>query len=171
MRILSLVLFTLVTLVSVSVAAAENKIATVDVVKAVFGSNVAKARLGQAQGQSDYVALQAKYESTLADMKALKKEADNKGMTWSKEKSDEAQKKMEFLRADLELLTRKVQAEQKSLQESIMQELQPKAGEALEELIKEEGITLLVHSEAVIFAATELNLTDKLTDRLNKKTK
>ena len=171
MRIVKILLFTLATLFAVTVTAEEGKIAVLDFGKAIFGSEVAKARLKQIQGESDFAGLQAKYEHTVADMKALKKEVESKGMTWSAEQSGEAQKKMEFLRADLELTTRKVQAEQKALQGSIVQELRPKAGEALQELIKEEGIVLIINAEAVITVAAELDLTSKLTDRLNQKTK
>lgn len=175
MRIAKTLLFTLVALFAVTVSAeerqAEGKIAVVDFGKAIFGSEVAKTRLKQVQGESDYAALQAKYENTVADMKALKQEVETKSMTWSTEQTSDAQKKMEFLRADLELTTRKVQAEQKALQSSIVQELKPKAGEALQELIKEEGIVLLINAEAVVTVAVELDLTSKLTDRLNQKTK
>jgi outer membrane protein len=170
-RIAKTLLFTLVTLFAVTIVAEEGKIAVVDFGKAIFGSEVAKTRLKQVQGESDYAALQAKYENTVADMKALQKEVESKSMTWSAEQTGEAQKKMEFLRADLELTTRKVQAEQKALQSSIVQELRPKAGEALQELIKEEGIVLLINAEAVVTVANELDLTSKLTDRLNQKTK
>lgn len=170
MRIAKTLLFTLAALFAVTTAAAEGKIAVVDFGKAIFGTEVAKARLKQIESQSDYAALQAKYENTVADMKALKQEVETKGMTWSTEQTNEAQKKMEFLRADLELTTRKVQSEQKALQSSIVQELRPKAGEALQELIKEEGIVLLINAEAVVTVAVELDLTSKLTDRLNKKT-
>jgi len=170
-RIAKTLLVTFITLFAVAVAAEEGKIAVVDFGKAIFGSEVAKTRLKQVQGESDYAALQAKYENTVADMKALQKEVESKSMTWSAEQTGEAQKKMEFLRADLELTTRKVQAEQKALQSSIVQELRPKAGEALQELIKEEGIVLLINAEAVVTVAVELDLTSKLTDRLNQKTK
>ena len=171
MRIAKTLLFTLATLFAVTVVAEEGKVAVVDFGKAIFGSEVAKTRLKQVQGESDYAALEAKYENTVADMKELQKEVESKGMTWSEEQTAEAQKKMEFLRADLELTTRKVQAEQKALQSSIVQELRPKAGEALQELIKEEGIVLLINAEAVVTVAVELDLTSKLTDRLNQKTK
>ncbi len=171
MRIAKIFLFTLATLFTVTTFAAEGKIAVVDFGKAIFGSDVAKARVKQMQSESDYASLQAKYESTVADMQALKKEVDSKSMTWSEAQKGEAQKKMEFLRADLELTTRKVQADQKALQSSVVQELRPKAGEALQELIKEEGVVLLINAEAVVTVAPELDLTVKLTDRLNKKTK
>ena len=92
-------------------------------------------------------------------------------MTWSQEQAEEAQKKMEYYRADLELITRKIKADQKDLQNSIVQELRPKAAEALQEVVDEEGIVLLINAEAVVTAAPSLDITDKLTDRLNKKTK
>lgn len=151
--------------------AAEGNIAIVDVGRAIFGTDVAKARLKKKQGESDYAGLEAKYEGTVADMKALKEEVDSKGMTWSKEQAEDAQKKMEYHRADLELITRKIQADQKDLQNSIVQELRPKAAEALQELVDQEGIVLLINAEAVVTAAPSLDITDKLTDLLNKKTK
>jgi Skp family chaperone for outer membrane proteins len=49
--------------------------------------------------------------------------------------------------------------------------LRPKAAEALQEVVDEEGIVLLINAEAVVTAAPSLDITDKLTDRLNKKTK
>lgn len=174
MRIAKLLLITLAVSFTSSLLAAERQaegnIAVVDFGKAIFGTEVAKTRLKQKKDESSFTALQAKYESTVADMKALKQEMDTKGMTWSAEQAEEAQKKMEFLRADLELTTRKIQTEQQALQNSIVQELRPKAGEALQELIDEEGIVLLISAEAVVTAAPSLDVTAKLTDRLNKKT-
>jgi outer membrane protein len=149
---------------------AGGNIAVVDFGKAIFGTEVAKARMKQKKGESEFATLQGKYESTVSEMKALKKEIDTQGMTWSQEQVADAQKKMEYLRADLELITRKIQGDQQTLQNSIVQELRPKAGEALQELIEEEGIVLLLSSEAVVTAAPSLDVTAKLTDRLNKKT-
>ena len=85
--------------------AAEGNIAIVDFGRAIFGTDVAKARLKQKQGESDYAGLEAK------------------------------------------------------------------AAEALQEVVDEEGIVLLINAEAVVTAAPSLDITDKLTDRLNKKTK
>lgn len=171
MRIAKTLLFTLATLFAITVTAEEGKIAVVDFGKAIFGSEVAKTRLKQVQAESDFAALQAKYENTVADMKVLQKELESKGMTWSKEQSGEAQKKMQFLRADLELIEQKLKAEESVLQRGIFQELGSRAEEALQELIKEEGIVLLLKAQSVVTVAPELNLTSKLTDRLNQKTK
>jgi outer membrane protein len=164
-------LVTLVVSFTSTVLAAEGNIAVVDFAKAIFSTEVAKARLKQKKGESDFAALQGKYESTVANMKALKQDIESKGMTWSTEEAAEAQQKMAFYRQELELVTRKIQSDQQALQNSIVQELRPKAGEALQEIIDEEGIVLLISAEAVVTAAPSLDVTAKLTDRLNKKTK
>jgi outer membrane protein len=104
-------------------------------------------------------------------MKALQKEVESKRMTASADQLAEYQKKMEYLRADLELVARKLEGEIKNLQGTIMKEVQPKALEAIQELVKEDGITLLLQREAVIFAPPETDLTAKLIERLNKKVK
>ncbi len=175
MRIAKILVMAVVVGFTSSLFAAEGQsaggnIAVVDFGKAIFGTEVAKARMKQKKGESEFATLQGKYESTVSEMKALKKEMDTQGMTWSQEQVADAQKKMEYLRADLELITRKIQGDQQALQNSIVQELRPKAGEALQELIEEEGIVLLLSSEAVVTAAPSLDVTAKLTDRLNKKT-
>lgn len=171
MRIAKCLLVTLVVSFTSTVLAAEGNIAVVDFAKAIFSTEVAKARLKQKKGESDFAALQGKYESTVANMKALKQDIESKGMTWSTEEAAEAQQKMAFYRQELELVTRKIQSDQQALQNSIVQELRPKAGEALQEIIDEEGIVLLISAEAVVTAAPSLDVTAKLTDRLNKKTK
>ena len=78
---------------------------------------------------------------------------------------------MEYAKADAELAGRKIQAEQQQLQQSIMQELGPVAQQALQEVVQEEGVTILLRADAVMLAGPESNLTAKVADRLNKKTK
>lgn len=152
-------------------AMAETKIAVVDLGAAIFGSEVAQKRQTELQAKSDYASLQAKYDSTAADIQALQKEAESKRLTWSEEEAEEYQKRMEYLRADIELTARKLESEVRSLQNAIVKELQPKALEALQELVEQDGITLLLRSESVIMAEPTLSLTEKLTDRLNQKTR
>ena len=151
-------------------AVAVEKIAVVDIARAIFGSKAAQESLKQAEQSADFVALKAKYEGSAADLQALAKEAETKRLTWSQEQAAEHQKKMEYAKADAELAGRKIQGEQKQLQQRIMQQLGPKAQEALQEVIKEEGVTILLRAESVMMSSPESNITAKVADRLNKKT-
>ena len=151
-------------------AVAVEKIAVVDIARAIFGSKAAQESLKQAEQSADFVALKAKYEGSAADLQALAKEAETKRLTWSQEQAVEHQKKMEYAKADAELAGRKIQGEQKQLQQRIMQQLGPKAQEALQEVIKEEGVTILLRAESVMMSSPESNITAKVADRLNQKT-
>src|SRR5690606_32803154 len=111
---LKVALILLAALFSASVMA-ETKIAVVDLGAAIFGSDIAQSRQKELQGRSEYATLQAKYDSTAADIKALQKDAEAKSMTWSDDQKTEFQKKMEYLRADIELTARKLESEVRGL--------------------------------------------------------
>ena len=167
---LFVLLVALIAFTPVMVAAAE-KIAVIDFAGAIFASDAAQQRAKDASEGSDFVALKAKYEGSAADFQALAKEAESKRLTWSQEQAADHQKKMEYAKADAELAGRKIQAEQKQLQQKIMQDLGPIAQQALQEVIAEEGVTILLRAESVMIASPESNLTAKVADRLNQKTK
>ena len=151
-------------------ATAAEKVAVIDIQRVIFTSDVAKTRQQQAKTKPEFVELQAKYDSIAADVKALQQKIEAGRDTMSREQAAEHQKKMEYLRADYELVARKLQAEVQHLQGEIMEELQPQVQAALKELVEAEGVTLLLQREAVIFAAPTLDLTGKLLERLNAKT-
>lgn len=164
-------LFVAATLLAASTASfAAEKIAVVDIQRAIFGSELAQQRAQAAESGADFVALRAKYESAVADLQAMAKEAEANRMTWSQEQAASYQKKAEYTKADADLAMRKLQAESQALQQSIFEELRPKASEALEEIVKEEGITLLLKAESVMVAGPEHNITAKVAERLNLKT-
>lgn len=152
-------------------AYAETRIAVVDLGAAIFGTELARQRQEELKKKPEYNQLQAKYDSTAAELKALQKKAEEQGMTWSEEQKADYAKQAEYLRADLELTARKLESEVRALQGGIVRELQPKALEALQELVEQEGIDLLLRADAVLLAKPELNLTARLTERLNQKAK
>jgi len=169
MKALVVVLASMFMVMPVSAVAAE-KIAVVDIARAIFGSKAAQESVRQFEQSADFVALKAKYEGSTADLQALAKEVESKRLTWSQEQAAEHQKKIEYGKADAELAGRKIQGEQKQLQQRIMQQLGPKAQEALQEVIKEEGVTILLRAESVMMSSPESNITAKVADRLNQKT-
>ncbi len=159
----------LVLLAMFSVAAsAENKIAVVDIGAAIFNSDVAKARVKQLESESSLGALQAEYEGKVSEVQALQKDADANGLSWTDEQKIKYKNELEYLGADLDLIKRKVQKEQKGIQQKILEEVKPTAVEQLDALVKEEGVDILLRSESVFWSAPASNLTTKLIDRINK---
>lgn len=166
-KALGVLLATVMISVPAAVSAAD-KIAVFDLGTAIMASKPAQERIKAALERPDIVALKAKVEGLTADLQALGKEGEAKRLTWSKEQSTEHQKKIEYARADYELATRKLQAEQQQIQQAIVQEFQPKTVKALEEVIKEEGVTLVFRKEAVVYATPPSDITAKVVDVLNK---
>jgi len=149
---------------------AEDKIAVIDVNRAMFASNFAQNKIKTFQESSDIVALNAKLEGSATDLKAMTEEAQAKSMTWSSEEAADHQKKMAYARADYDLAVKKLQGESQQLEQEIPQELGQQLQEALAQVIKEEGITLLLRSESVISASPNNRITAKVVDRLNQLT-
>ena len=150
---------------------AETKIGVVDLAAVIFRSDIAQKRLQELQKGAEFSKLQAKYESTAADIKALQKDAEGKSMTWSDDQKVEFQKKMEYLRAEMNLTVGKLESESNAVQNSLIKDLQPKALEALQEMMTQEGISVIIRKEAAVIYKPELDITAKLTERLNSKTK
>ena len=151
-----------------TIASGEDKIAVIDMQQAMFASNYAQSMAKEASESADFVALRAKAESSAADLQAMAKEAETKRLTWSTEEAAEHQKKMSYTKADYDLAVQKIQGEQQQLQQKIMQELTPQFQEALSEVAKGEGITLLLRRESVIIADPKNDLTAKVVDKLNQ---
>ena len=151
-----------------SLVFSEDKIAVIDMQQAMFASNYAQNMAKEASESADFVALRAKAESSAADLQSMAKEAETKRLTWSTEEAAEHQKKMSYTKADYDLAVQKIQGEQQQLQQKIMQELTPQFQEALSEVAKGEGITLLLRRESVIIADPKNDLTAKVVDKLNQ---
>lgn len=163
------VLSTLVLMPVATLAEAANKIAMVDAKVAIFSSNTAQAYLKTFEESADFLSLKAKYESASADFQAMAKEAETKRLTWSQEELAEHQKKMSYVKADAELAIQKISAEQKQLEQRILQNLAPLVEQSIQELVKEEGITLLLRAESVLLASPETSITKQVADRIDIK--
>lgn len=166
-------LIALLSSLSLSAAAEPQsaKIAVVDARIAIFSSKAAQNALKTFEESADFMSLKAKYESSSADFQAMAKEAETKRLTWSTEELAEHQKKMSYVKADAELAIQKITSEQKQLEQRVLQDLAPLVEQALQEIVKEEGITVLLRAESVLLATPETSITAKVADRIDAKTK
>ena len=160
---------TLVLMPAASLADTDNKIAVVDAKIAIFGSETAQTYLKTFEESADFISLKAKYESASADFQAMAQEAETKRLTWSAEELAEHQKKMSYVKADAELAIQKISAEQKQLEQRILQNLAPLVEQSIQEIVKEQGITLLLRAESVLLASPETSITQQVAERIDIK--
>jgi len=152
-----------------SLADTVNKIAVVDAKVAIFGSKTAQSYLKTFEESADFQSLKAKYESSSADFQAMGQEAETQRLTWSAEQLAEHQKKMSYVKADAELAIQKISAEQKQLEQRILQNLAPLVELSIQEIVKEQGITLLLRAESVLLASPETSITKQVAERIDIK--
>lgn len=147
---------------------AQGKVVIVDIQAAMLSTNVAQKELEKLDKNPEFAALKAKLDGLVADMKKLQATAEKDGLTWSAEQQAEHRKKVEYVRADYELVGKKLQAEQQAVMQRILQELSGKTHTVLEQLIAADNIGLVLNSQAAIHASAAHDITPKLTELLNK---
>ncbi|GLS28000.1 OmpH family outer membrane protein [Marinibactrum halimedae] len=168
MKKLSAFVVAIVAIVVCSVASAETKVVVFDLEAAILNTDAAKKASEALKKDAEYASLQATYDSLRADMAALQKKQESKGMTWDANTLAEHRKTVEYKRADLELAVKKLQAEQNAAVRGLLQEYQGKAKKALDEVIKAEGISIVLSAKQSYYAEPSADITGKVTAKLNK---
>jgi len=168
---LSLVLMTFVFLAVPGMVFAEGKVAVFNLQAAIINTDAAQAKIKAFQENAEIVDLKAKYESIIADLTKMDQDQKTNGVTWSQDKKNEIRKQMDFKRADLENEAKKLQGENDRFLQGILQENAKAAQAVVQELIKSEGIGLILNAESVVFADSSYDISAKITDRLNKAAK
>ncbi len=165
---LNSILILTVALFAAPLAMAADKVVVFDLQSAILNTDVAKKRMQDMQANSEFASMQAKFESLRAELQKMAKEAEKNGVTWNQEQAAEHRKKMEYARADLELVVKKLQAERNATAQRVMEELNPKAQVALKDVISAEGIGLVLSTQTAYYAEPSLDITAKVTEKLNK---
>ncbi|MDG2018196.1 MAG: OmpH family outer membrane protein [Porticoccaceae bacterium] len=169
-------LMTVITLISsISLATAAEtqpaKIAVVDARVAIFSSDAAQSALKTFRESIVFITLKAKYENSFAKYQFLAKTAETKRLTWSPEKLAEHQKQMSNAKDNVEIAFQKITTEQKELEQKVLKALAPLVEQAINEIVNEEGISILLRAESVLTASPEASITAKLADRIDAKSK
>lgn len=149
-------------------AHAEGKIAVLNVQQAVVNTEVAQERLKDLQKEPSFAQNRKELEDLNKAYQDTVDQLQKDAAVMSAEQKMEARKKLQEKVSDMEHVKRKLQATEQEFMQSLMQELGPKLKQAVDDLIKEEGIGLIVNQQATMYADTSYNITAKVTDKLNK---
>lgn len=168
MKKLTVTLIAAAMLACSGLAFAEGKIAVFNLQGAILNTNAAQKQIKEYESKAAYADLKANFEQIQSELKKLNEEAKVNGATWSDDRKAEHRKQMEYKRADLELVAKKLQSENQALVQRILQENAERARAVIQEIIKSEGIGLVLNAEAVTYADSSYDITAKITDALNK---
>ncbi|MEP6162455.1 MAG: OmpH family outer membrane protein [Halieaceae bacterium] len=151
-----------------SLAAAQGRIAVVNLEEAILQTDEAQARLNGLREADDYKADKTELDRLQTEREELIKEVQNDLAVMSAEQQQAARKRLASKNADLEHVLRKLQQSEQELGQQLLAEMTPKVQAVLRDLIQSEGIGLLIQRSAVIHADNGFSITAKVTDKLNQ---
>lgn len=149
-------------------AYAEVTIGVVDVTEAIFATDAARSRQEEYKRDAGYQDLLAKYERTAADLERLSDHANANASTWSQQEQSDFRQKMDVLGAELRSTSDKLDSQIYAFKKQIFDELLPVAEEALQAIVDEREIGLVLKAEAVLMGMAVNDLTADLVDRINR---
>ena len=147
---------------------AAGKIAVVDVQGAILQTDVAQKRLGEVREKADYKKNKAEADRLKSEGEALFKTFKKDEAVMSLEQKSASEKKLSGIQDDFRMVVEKMQQAEQSVARELLQDMAPKAQEALRDIIKAESIGLLLQGNAVIHAEDSYIVTAKVTDKLNQ---
>ena len=150
-------------------AAAQGRIAVVNLDRAIIDTDLARQRLEDVRGTKDFKDNKAEYDRLTDELETLVKKLRKDAAVMSAEQQRESRKQLANKNADREHVMRKLHQSEQEVGAELLQELGPKVQEVLRELVESEGIGLLLHKNAVIHADNGYSITAKVTDKLNQK--
>lgn len=149
-------------------ASAAGKVVVFNLQAAIVNTDEVQKRLRALDANAEFSKLKSDHESLRADLMALEKDAQINSMTWTPQQRADFNKKAEYKRADMKLVTEKLNAERNEVLNRVMPEMLPKAEAVLESLVKSGGIELVLDSRVALWVGKGHDITQEVTTRLNK---
>lgn len=150
-------------------ATTPGKIAVLDQEGAIFATEEAQKRIKALNANPEFDSGKKEYEKLGKEYEAMVKQFQKDAAVMSADQQEAQRKKLGEKSSDLEHIGRKLQAMRQDVLQNLMQEMEPKFGKAVTDLIKSENIGLLLNARGtVIHADNYYNITPKVTDALNK---
>jgi outer membrane protein len=147
---------------------AQGKIAVVNLEQAILQTDLAQKRLAAVRAEDDYKADKAEFDKLKDEFDELVKDFQKDAAVMSQEQQMAARQKLQSKQSDLEHVTGKLQKAEQAAGQALLQEMSPRVQEVLRELIRTEGIGLLLQRQSVIHADAGYSITAKVTDKLNQ---
>jgi len=161
--------------VSPVVADDEERIAVVSLERAIYTTDVAEKRRRQLRKSEDYVSHKERLDKLQEEGKEHLEKLRRDETMMSEEQKKELERKVSSISADIEHEIKQLQSLEDALNKELGEEFSPFVKEALDGLIKSEKVGILLQkmpqAPIVLYATGDYDLTPKLTDALNRRSK
>ena len=151
-----------------ALAQAQGKVAVLNLEAAVFNTDEAKKQIDALRQTPDYLANKKEAEGLKKQYEDLVAQFNKNREVMSAELEEEQGRKIKQIGTDLEFVAKKLQQSEREVAQRIMREMMPRANTVVMDLIKAEGIGLLLNAQAALYAEPGFSIDAKVTDKLNQ---
>ena len=152
-----------------SAFAAEGKIGVVDFQKVLATSNAGKAAKEQITKEGKRMEEDLKTRGD--EIEELRKKFEKESPVMSKEARDEKQRDIRIKIGDAQALQKKYADEFKNFEGKLIKQIQKEVFEIVEDIGKKDGYMMIIEKGAVLYAPESVDITDKLIQTYNAKSK
>ncbi|MDX1599451.1 OmpH family outer membrane protein [uncultured Marinobacter sp.] len=146
--------------------AAETRIGVVDLRQALFSSNEAKAFSENLQ--RDFSDDEAEVRRAQEEARKLKDRLEKDGAMMNESERSKLATEFQEKVKEFNFLKQRLDSTVASRKQSFVENARPEVDAAVQELVEENDLDVILPSEAVIYVKQEMNLTDELLDKLNR---
>lgn len=147
--------------------AADSNIAVVDMERALFLSDAAKAAVSEFEktNKSDIDKLKSLQQDLMAAQKRVEKEGDIMSEADRRTLKNEVEQKTQ----EYQFYGRKLQQLEEAWKRELFQKQSPELEKILNEIIEKEGYDVVLNAQVVIYKSPAVDITKLLLERLNAK--
>ena len=158
---------TAVALVALSVpaAAADVKIAVVNLQTVLETSVAGKAAQDQLKSQRDKLEGDLKQKGN--ELQELEKRLQRDSMVMSKETREDKEREFRIKASDFQALQKKYRSDLQDLERQLMGDLQKDISTLVSEISKKEGYQLVISNIGVLYSQPSIDITTRLVQELN----
>ncbi|MEA1079093.1 OmpH family outer membrane protein [Marinobacter qingdaonensis] len=147
-------------------AMAETRIGVVDLRQALFSSNDAKSFSETLQ--RDFAGDEAKVREVQEQARKLKERLEKDGAMMNESEREKLAAEFQEKVKEFNFLKQRLDSTVAQRKQAFVERARPEVDAAVEELLKENDLDLILPSEAVVYVKPELNLTPQLLEKLNR---
>jgi outer membrane protein len=147
-------------------AVAETRVGVVDLRQALFSSNDAKSF--SETMQKDFAGDEEKVRETQEAARMLKERLEKDGAMMNENERTKLAGEFQEKVKEFNFLKQRLDTTVNQRKQAFLEEARPEVDAAVKELLEENGLDLILPSEAVVYVKPEMNLTSQLLDKLNR---
>lgn len=147
-------------------AMAQSTIGVVDLRQALFSSKDAQAF--SARLQQDFAQEEAKVRETQEAAREMKERLEQDGAMMNESERNQLAARFQEKVKEFNFLKQKLDSTVADRKQAFLEEARPQVDAAVQELVKEHDLDIILPSEAVVYVKPDMNLTGQLLEKLDR---